>query len=248
MKNRLMCHLVAGYPSGELSFSVCEALAEAGAAYLEIQFPFSDPASDGPDIQNACTRSLAAGFSVKEGFGLVERCAARFPAVPVFIMTYGSLVVRPGVEAFLLKAKNAGASGLIVPDLPWDYDEGLYAAGEKTGISVAPVLVPGTSEDRIRRILGLRPAFLYAALRTGITGSRTELGPENLAFLDKLKGEKTKILAGFGISSKEQVDALMPHAEAAVAGSHFVRIIAKHGEAGAARLKAKLADAVKALL
>jgi tryptophan synthase alpha chain len=246
MKNRLMAHLVAGYPDNKRSFSVCEALAEGGAAYLEIQFPFSDPASDGPAIQNACTRSLAEGFTVQEGFKLVERCAARFPAVPVFIMTYGSLVVRPGVETFLAKAKNSGVAGLIVPDLPYDYDEGLYAAGEKAGIHIAPVIVPGTSEDRTQHILSLNPAYIYTALRTGITGSQTRLGPENLAFLDTFKGKGAKILAGFGISSKEQVDALMPHAEAAVVGSHFVRIIGRHE--AAEDLAAKLREAVKALL
>jgi tryptophan synthase alpha chain len=249
MKNRLMCHLVAGYPDRDRAFSVCEALAEGGAAYLEIQFPFSDPASDGPAIQNACSRSLAAGFTVKEGFDLVERCAARFPAVPIFIMTYGSLVVRPGVEEFLGRAKNSGASGLIVPDLPYDCDEGLYAAAEKTGLTAVPVVVPRISPERLAGLLVLKPARLYAALRAGITGSRTELGPENLAFLENLKGRGAKILAGFGISSKKQVDALMPHAEAAVIGSHFVRIIRKHEEeAAAGNLKKDLARALQALL
>jgi tryptophan synthase alpha chain len=248
MKNRLMCHLVAGYPDRDRAFAVCEALVEGGAAYLEIQFPFSDPASDGPAIQNACSRSLAAGFTVKEGFGLVERCARGFPSAPLFIMTYASLVVCPGVEAFLDRAKNAGASGLIVPDLPCGCDEGLYAAAEKTGLPAVPVVVPGISPRRLAAVLAPEPAWLYAALRTGITGSRTELGPENLAFLESLKGKGVKILAGFGISSKPQVDALAPHVQAVVVGSHFVRIIEKHENASAACLKKELTEAARALL
>jgi tryptophan synthase alpha chain len=243
-----MCHLVAGYPDGERSFSVCEALAEGGAGYLEIQFPFSDPASDGPAIQTACAQALEGGFTVCEGFRLVERCVRNFPAVPVFIMTYGSLVVSPGIENFLRTARNAGAAGLIVPDIPYDYDEGLYAAGPRAGLAIVPVVVPGTAPDRVEHIMRLNPAFIYAALRSGITGSRTELGPENLAFLDGFKGKGIKILAGFGISSKEQVDALMPHAEAAVVGSHFVRIIGKLKDSGPGELKAEITRAVQALL
>ena len=248
MKNRIMCHLVAGYPGMAASREVYEAFAKGGAAYCEVQFPFSDPAADGPDIQNACSRALTAGFTVRDGFTLVEDCAKAFPSVPLFIMSYASLLVRAGMEEFLRRAKNAGASGIIVPDLPCDCDEGLYSAGEKTGLAVVPVTVTGMPAERLRRVLSLRPAYIYAALRSGITGSRTELGPENLAFLDSLKGGGAKILAGFGISSREQVEALMPRAEAAVIGSHFVRIIEKNANSPPAQLKAALGRALAELV
>lgn len=245
--NRLMCHLVAGYPGRDRTLPAAEAMAEGGAKYLEIQFPFSDPAADGPIIQDACTRALEEGFTVDEGFRLIGDIVRRLPGIPVFLMTYGSLAVRPGIEVFLRRACDAGAAGVIIPDLPFDYDEGLYEAGAKTGISVVPVVVPGTAPARIEAIRRLAPRDVYAALRTGITGSKTELGPENLAFLDGLKGWGARIFAGFGISTKAQVDALMPHAEAAVAGSHFVRIIRENEAVPAKEFRRSLVDAVREL-
>jgi tryptophan synthase alpha chain len=106
-----MCHLVAGYPSAGLALAAAEAIISGGAAYLEIQFPFSDPTADGPLIQEACTRALEAGFSVDAGFRFVADLTARHPAVPVFVMTYASLAVRNGVGSFLEKASKAGAGG-----------------------------------------------------------------------------------------------------------------------------------------
>ncbi len=237
--NRIMCHLVSHYPDFERSLLVAETFAEAGAAYLEIQFPFTDPMADGPAIQEACTRALEAGFTVKEGFRLVSEAARR--GVPVFLMTYGSLAVRRGVGDFLKRARDAGVEGVIVPDLPYDQDEGLYDAGASLGVDVVPVLIPGMPERRLEGVRATKPRWVYTALRTGITGSKTELGEANLGFLDLLADWGTKILAGFGISSREQVEALMGRADAAVVGSRFVRVIAKNAEAGAETLRRELA-------
>jgi tryptophan synthase alpha chain len=243
-----MCHLVSHFPDRERATVVADALAEAGAAYLEIQFPFSDPAADGPLIQDACTRALEAGFTADEGFRFISAVTSRRPRVPVFLMTYGSLPVRRGVRDFLLRARDAGAKGIIVPDLPYDCDEGLYEAGRKSGVAVVPVLVPGMVPHRIEEIKALKPEYVYIALRHGITGSRTELGPENLSFLDGVASWGAKIFAGFGISSREQVDMLMGRADAAVVGSHLVRIIQKKSSNPSEELGRALYAAVKELI
>jgi len=241
--NRIMCHLVSHYPDYERSRVVAETFAEAGAAYLEIQFPFTDPMADGPAIQEACTRALEAGFTVKEGFRLIAETAAACPATPVFLMPYGSLAVRRGVDDFLKRARDSGVAGVIVPDLPYDQDEGLYEAGSRLGVDVAPVLIPGMSGLRLEGVRAMKPRFVYTALRTGITGSKTELGEANLGFLDLLSGWDAKVLAGFGISTRVQVEALMEHADAAVVGSHFVRLIEKNAKAAPEDLGRELAAA-----
>ncbi|MFO7781030.1 MAG: tryptophan synthase subunit alpha [Spirochaetia bacterium] len=226
MKSSVMAHLVAHYPSGPASLEVGRELVRAGVSFLEVQFPFSDPTADGPAIQAACTQALEAGFRVSDGFTLVQGLADG-GAVPVFIMTYASVVVSHGVEWFAERAARAGASGLIVPDLPPDYDEGLYSAGRAAGLHVVPVLVPSAAPERVEVALATRPEYVYAALRKGITGAATEIGAENITFLEELKKRGVHVMAGFGIRSREQVEALHGHADTVVVGSAFVDVISR---------------------
>lgn len=221
---RIMAHLVAGYPDAEGALAAALGLADGGASILEVQFPFSDPTADGPLIQAACDAALTGGFRVTAGFELVRRIRAE-TGLPVFIMSYAGLVVIRGVEAFLEQARQAGAEGLIVPDLPVDSDEGLYARGRALGLQVVPVAVPDTRPRRLALMAAAGARYLYAALRRGITGEHTELGQENLAFLEAVGGLGMRVLAGFGISGREQVLALAPRAHAVVVGSRFVQAI-----------------------
>lgn len=225
-KAAVMAHMVACYPNYNASVEVAHALADAGAGFLEIQFPFSDPTADGPVIQAACTKALSSGFTVDEGFRLVREIAEKID-VPLFIMTYASIVYARGVKEFVQAAKEAGARGLIVPDLPPDYDEGLYGHGKQAGIAVVPVLVPTAREERIETVLSAKPEYLYAALRSGITGTKTTLGPENLDFLDRLRESGARVMGGFGIQTREQVAELSPHVDTVIIGSTFVRAIGK---------------------
>ena len=148
----LMAHMIPYFPDRERSLAVARGLIDGGTAYLEIQFPFSDPTADGPVIQAACQRALDEGFTVDDGFRFVSEVAeiANHAArsVPIFIMSYASLVVARGVRRFLSDGKDAGAIGFILPDLPYDYDEGVYDAAREIGTSVMPVFV--TTADRRR--------------------------------------------------------------------------------------------------
>ena len=217
----LMAHLVAGYPDLERSRLAALALAAGGADYLEVQFPFSDPSADGPAIERACHLALAAGFSVAGGFALVRELTAAVK-IPVFIMTYASLVAARGSAGFARLAAEAGARGLIVPDLTPDYDEGLFAAGREAGLAVAPVVAPGISDARLELVRGLAPKYVYAALRLGITGGSTALGEESASFLARLSGLGAKIVAGFGVRSREQMAALSGRVHAAAVGTYFL--------------------------
>jgi tryptophan synthase alpha chain len=229
---RIMCHLVAGFPDSDRAYSVAKALVDAGAAFLEIQFPFSDPSADGPLIQTACVRSLQNGFKLQAGFEFIRKIAA-YTKTPIFIMSYACPVVAYGIEKLCAEAKRCGVSGLIVPDLTVDNDEGLYAIGAKAGLTVVPVVAPGTTSERLRRITQDAPEYVYAALRTGITGKQTEIGSDNIDFLDSAKVKGSKVLAGFGVKSRAQIKALASHVHAAVIGSAFTEIVlANEGKGG----------------
>ncbi len=228
MAERIMAHLVAGFPDRAGSLEAARALVDGGCDSLEVQFPFSDPTADGPWIQRACDAALRAGFRVAEGFRLVGEIA-RLAARPVFIMSYAGPVLARGMEGFAGEARRAGASGLIVPDLPVDADEGLYAAGRRAGLHVVPVVPPGIRAGRLQRVAALQTEYLYVALRAGITGAFTCIGEENLRFLQRLAPLGRKMLTGFGVSTRAQVQALAPHVHSVVVGSAFVRAILERG-------------------
>jgi tryptophan synthase alpha chain len=217
--------MIAGYPDYDTSLETARALVAGGAAILEIQFPFSDPSADGPAIQAACTEALAAGFKVDDGWRLVETVRKEFPAVPVFVMSYASIVVTKGVDAFAARAQKAGVAGLIIPDLAPGADEGLYAAGKKHGLAVVPVIVPSVPKERLEAVLSLKPEWVYTAIRAGITGTHTMLTPELKAFLAGLNA-RTKVMAGFGIDSAEQIRDLAASTHTIVVGSALVRTVA----------------------
>ena len=244
MAERIRAHLVAGYPDAEGSLAAALGLAEGGAAYLEVQFPFSDPTADGPLIQEACDAALKGGFRTADGFALVRRIRAA-TGLPVFVMSYANPVYVRGVRFFLEEAQAAGAVGLIVPDLPVDSDEGLFARGRALGLEIVPVAPLNIRPARLRLLASPGPGYLYAALRRGITGEPTAIGEENLAFLRLLAGLGPRVLAGFGVRAREQVLALAPHAHAVVVGSAFVQAVrgAAAGGPGQVRRAARAAIA-----
>jgi tryptophan synthase alpha chain len=226
MRHLIMAHMVAFYPDRVASLETARALSDGGARYLEVQFPFSDPTADGPLIQEACGRALEQGFKVKLGFELI-RAIGEVCDIPIFIMGYANTVFFHGVESFLATAARSGARGVIIPDLPPDYDEGLFEASERAGIQAVPVIAPSISAQRLKAVLSRGAGFVYAALRTGITGAYTEIGDRNTAFLERVGEHGRKILAGFGISERRQVEALAPCVHACVVGSAFIKVIAE---------------------
>ena len=240
-KIKLMSHLVAGYPTDELSITAARALVEGGADILEIQFPFSDPSADGPAIQGACTEVLNRKYRTADGLKFIETVHKEFPEVPVYIMSYGSLIYTPGIKEFCKKAASVGVKGMIIPDLPFDFDEGLTAACKENGMINIPVAAPSMSEERLAKMANANFPYIYAALRTGITGTDTKIDDATLNFLSKVSAGGSKIYGGFGISTGVQSAALANSVEAVVAGSVFVRIITENKDN-----KEKLYEAVKA--
>ncbi len=239
-KIKLMSHLVAGYPTDELALTAARALIAGGADILEIQLPFSDPSADGPAIQAACTKVLERKYRTADGLKFIETIHKENPDIPIYIMSYGSLIYTPGVKEFCKKAAAAGVKGMIIPDLPFDFDEGLTEACKENGMINIPVAAPSMSEERLAKLAGAGFPYIYAALRTGITGTDTTIDENTLKFLEKVGKEGSKIYGGFGISNGNQSAALASSVDAVVAGSVFVRLITENMENGE-----KLYEAVK---
>ncbi|MCR5218269.1 tryptophan synthase subunit alpha [Treponema sp.] len=229
-KINLMSHLVAGYPSDDLAFTAAKALVDGGADILEIQLPFSDPSADGPAIQGACTEVLKRSYRTADGLAFIKKVHEAYPQIPIYLMSYGSLVYTPGVKKFCKVAAEAGVKGMIIPDLPFDFDEGLTEACKENGMVNIPVAAPSMSQERLAKMADAGFPYIYAALRTGITGSDTSIDQATMDFLNKVSAGGSKVYGGFGISSGKQSGALAGHVEAVVAGSVFVRLITENAD------------------
>lgn len=240
-KIKLMSHLVAGYPTDELSLTAARALVAGGTDILEIQLPFSDPSADGPAIQGACTEVLQRPYRTADGLDFIAKLHKEFPDTQIYIMSYGSLIYTPGVANFCKKAAKAGVKGMIIPDLPFDFDEGLTAACKENGMINIPVAAPSMSEERLDKLANSGFPYIYAALRTGITGTDTKIDDATLDFLKKVSAGGSKIYGGFGISNGIQSAALADSVDAVVAGSVFVKIITENKDSSE-----KLFEAVRA--
>ena len=221
----LMGHIIAGFPDYDISLKAANSICKAGIDFIEVQFPFSDPTADGPTIEEACYKSIENGFTVEKGFRLVENLI-KSTDVAVLIMTYANIIFKYGIKNFLDRAKDIGVSGIIVPDLLPENDEGLNEYCDKKNIYNILICAPTDSESRIIELSKLGKGFLYTVIRRGITGKKTDITEETINWLKIVRNNsKLPIAAGFGIQSKEQIRFLIGKADIAVVGSYFVKKI-----------------------
>jgi tryptophan synthase alpha chain len=218
----LVAYLTAGDPSLEATRKIALAAAEAGADVIELGVPFSDPLADGPVIQRASERALAAGTTLAGVLELAGRIRQSSP-VALVVFSYFNPILQMGVEQFAERAQAAGADGVLITDLtPEDsaeYRSALHARGLDTVFLVAPT----TSDARMRRIAEASRGFLYVISRTGVTGERDSVADELPALLRRARQATALPLAvGFGISLPGHVSLLGGLADAAVVGSALV--------------------------
>ena len=245
---RIMAHLVAFNPDKDGSREVARGLLEGGCAYIEVQFPFSDPTADGPDIQRACSRALAAGFTLRDGFRLLEEMAA-FAEVPLFVMSYANPVFTWGVKRFVTECTRCGAQGS---------DRAGPAAGlRRRALRPCrrrrphrrarrfPIDQPGAA--RAHRQSKSRLPVRHAAYRhDGLPrGGRSRRSFLSLAHRGAANAATMKILGGFGVSTGEQVKQVATLTHAVVVGSAIVRAIEAGGDPRCAA-REKMAELVGA--
>ena len=241
----LVAYLMAGDPSlAETRRLVVEA-DRRGADVIELGVPFSDPLADGPVIQRAGTRALAAGTSLARVLEMVSTLRAQVH-VPLVVMTYYNPVLAFGLKSFARTAADAGADGVIVPDLPWEECEPLRAETEPAGLDMIQFVAPTSTPTRVKTIARLSRGFIYVVSLTGVTGARRELPKDLDAQIRTLRLVTTKpVCVGFGVSTPEQVAAVGQIADGVAVGSAIVRTIEEH--TGTAALVDRVGDFIAAL-
>ena len=236
----LVPYVTAGHPGPDLTVTLLDALAEAGADVLELGIPFSDPLADGPTIQRSSFQSLSRGTTVARVLADLQEFRDR-RANPVVLFTYLNPILRYGVDAFLADAVQAGAQGLLVTDLPQGADPTLEDRIRASGLDLIRLVAPTTRPDRVPDIASGGSGFLYYISRTGVTGARTTLSDTLSDEVGRLRSAVSlPVAVGFGISTPDQAAQVAAVADGVVVGSALVRVLEESGVDAGARFLALL--------
>jgi len=227
----LVCYVVAGYPDVQTSQNVIDSLVKGGADIIEIGIPFSDPIADGPTIQAASNSALKRGITPEKALHLAKSARKKYPALPLLVMTYSNILVRPGMEKFMSQAKANGIDGFILPDLPVEEAEAYSAAASRLGLATVFLSSPNTTPARLKKIVGSTSGFLYLVSVYGITGARKSFEDYTLNAVKSAKqaaGGKVPVAVGFGISTPAHVRFMIgAGADAVIVGSAIIERMAK---------------------
>jgi tryptophan synthase alpha chain len=221
--------LMLGDPDLGASARLLDAVVEGGADMVEVGIPFSDPVADGPVIQAAAQRALAAGVKVRDCFELIASFRARHPSVPIGILTYANIVMAR--SGFTRDAAEAGVDSLLIADVPALEAEPFTRAMEQAGIEPVLIAAANTPASTLQRIAGLSKAYTYCVSRTGITGTHSG-GQFDAALIRGLEaaGAPPPVF-GFGISKPEHVRAaLAAGAKGVICGSAIVDLATRGGD------------------
>jgi tryptophan synthase alpha chain len=229
----LMPFLMAGDPDLEGTAASLLALEASGADLIELGIPYSDPLADGPVIQAAASRALAAATTPAKVLAMLGSLKGQL-TIPVVLFTYSNPLLNKGMEAFCLDAAAAGAAGLVVPDLPLEEGEKLSAIAASHGLDLVLLVAPTTPAERMARIHAASRGFTYLVSVTGVTGVRTNLQERVGPLVQQLKSQGgTPVAVGFGIATPEQARRVRDWgADGAIVGSALVKAMAEAHAAG----------------
>jgi tryptophan synthase alpha chain len=220
----LIVYLCSGDPSPGATPDLVRRLVRAGADIIELGLPHSDPIADGPTIQAAAQRAIAAGMNTDVYFQVAEEADVPVPKV---FMGYYNMVYARGLERFARDCAGCGITGMIVPDLPPEEAAPLKEACDKYGVDLIYLVAPNTPPARIELIAEETGGFLYLVARVGVTGARSEVLQDTRDLIARVPGKKPKAV-GFGISTPDQAaDVIRAGADAAIVGSACVDLIAR---------------------
>jgi len=226
-----MPYFPLGYPDLETSIDVIEALAKNGADLIEVGLSFSDPLADGPVIQHATQIALEQGITVKKSLEAVKELRKRGVDIPLILMGYYNPMLAYGLEKFVRAAREAGADGFIIPDLPMEEADEFTSAlsgavGEVEALPLIQMLAPTSPNDRMEMIARNAKGFIYLVSVTGVTGARTSIS-EGLGDLIARVREHTSapVCVGFGISTPGQARQVGALADGVIVGSACVKAI-----------------------
>ena len=225
-RGALMPYLMVGYPEKNSLDLLAPALQAAGADLFEIGVPFSDPLADGATIQRASEQALRNGVNVQFSLDAVARLRANGVQVPLVMMGYYNPFLQYGVERFAHAAAQAGADGVIIPDLPPEEAGPMQIALRANGLDLIMFIAPTTPDIRIAQIAAVASGFIYCVSLTGVTGARTYLWDGLPAFLDRVRTQTSlPLVVGFGISTPEHVRNVATCADGAIVASAIINTL-----------------------
>lgn len=232
----LSIYFCAGHPTLEGTADVIRALERKGVDMIEIGIPFSDPMADGPVIQDAATKALRNGMSLRTLFGQLDGIR-RDVGIPLILMGYLNPIMQFGFERFCHRCVETGIDGIIIPDLPFkDYLEEYKPVADKFGLKIIMLITPETSDERIRFIDDNTDGFIYMVSSAATTGAQKEFDAAKQQYFSRINGMNLKHprMIGFGISNKQTLDSANSNAAGAIIGSKFVSLLEETHDAARA--------------
>ena len=223
----LSLYFCAGHPTPDSTVSIIKTLARRGIDFIEVGIPFSDPMADGPIIQDAATKSLRGGMTLKKLFGELQGIRDEVD-IPLILMGYMNPIYHYGYEAFFERCAEVGIDGVIMPDLPFrDYLEQVKPIADRWDVRVIMLITPETSDERIRFIDNHTDGFIYMVSSAATTGMQKEFNDSKQAYFSRVEsmGLKHPRMIGFGISNRQTLEAAQRNAAGAIIGSKFVTLL-----------------------
>ena len=222
-KKAFVAYIMAGDPDRDTSLALMRGLPGAGVDIIELGMPFTDPMADGPTIQLAGQRALAAGQTLARTLDMVRAFRAGDAVTPIVLMGYYNPIYARGVDRFLAEAKEAGIDGLIVVDLPPEEDAELCLPAQKAGLNFIRLATPTTDAKRLPKVLQNTSGFVYYVSITGITGAAAAQAADVAPEVARIKASTDlPVIVGFGITTPAQAQAIAGVADGCVVGSAIV--------------------------
>ena len=238
--------ITSGDPDLATTKKLVLAMAEAGAAIVELGIPFSDPVAEGLVIQEADTRALKNGCTTDKIFAMIKELRQECD-VPLVFLTYINPIFTYGVDKFYAQCQDAGVDGTIVPDVPFEEKGEILTACQKYGIDLISLIAP-TSDDRIQMIAREAHGYIYIVSSLGVTGVRKEINTDIGAMVQKIREvSQAPCAVGFGISTPEQANRMASLSDGAIVGSAIVKLCARYGKESVEPVKAYVSKMVQAV-
>lgn len=245
-RTALIAYVLAGFPTQTDALAAAEAALASGADLLEIGVPFSDPVADGPTIADAGRAALAGGAGLPSARRLVRALRDRGHDRPILVMSYLNPLLAAGEDATLRSLREAGADGLIVPDLPAGASPRLERLAASIGLAFSFLVAPNTPVERREAAIAASSGFLYVVPLLGVTGARKAVAAGALELISTIRRQaagRVPVAAGFGVSSARQLAELGSAADGVIVGSALVAAVRDDGPEGVAALVRSLASA-----